>query len=301
MENSHNADLSMKEILSAKAKNIEEKIYTYLPTGDVPQATIYRAMEYSLRAGGKRLRPILMTETAEMCGGNADTVIPFAAAMEMIHTYSLIHDDLPCMDNDDLRRGKPTNHKVFGEGMAVLAGDALLNKAFEITSACTDIAPEKVLRAINMLAVSSGTEGMIGGQVIDIESEGKPITLDELRYLHSLKTGAIIRSACTIGALLGGGSEEDIAACDEYALNLGIAFQICDDILDVVGDEEKLGKPVGSDEASGKNTYVSLIGLDRSKELAAEFTEKAVNALAGFGERAQFLQQLAYTLVTRNF
>ncbi len=293
----------MKEELRQRIEKIERELEKYVPVRDNYQREIYRAMRYSLNAGGKRLRPVLMTECARMCGGDENAVMPFAAAMEMIHTYSLIHDDLPCMDNDDLRRGKPTNHKVFGEGMAVLAGDALLNKAFEVVSAYEypGIPAEKVLRAVNMLAVSSGTEGMIGGQVVDIEAENKKITLEELKYLHSLKTGAIIRSACTIGALIGGGSEEDIAACDEFALNLGIAFQICDDILDVTGDEAALGKPIGSDEKSGKNTYVTLLGIDESRNLMEEYTEKAKTALKRFGSEADFLKRLSDRLIIRNY
>lgn len=264
------------------------------------QQKIYEAMEYSLYAGGKRLRPVLMLETAKMCGGNTQAVLPFACAMEMIHTYSLIHDDLPAMDNDDLRRGKPTNHKKFGEAMAILAGDALLNKAFETALSAKSENPSLTLRAMAVLAGSSGTEGMIGGQVVDIESEGKQIGVSELRYLHQLKTGAIIRSSCTIGAVLSGASEEEIKAVDEFASSLGVAFQIRDDILDCIGTEEELGKPIGSDAEEGKNTYVSLLGLEKSKELVAEYSQKAVKALHIFGEKAEFLRWITEYLITRN-
>lgn len=264
------------------------------------QQKIYEAMEYSLYAGGKRLRPVLMLETAKMCGGNTQAVLPFACAMEMIHTYSLIHDDLPAMDNDDLRRGKPTNHKKFGEAMAILAGDALLNKAFETALSAKSENPSLTLRAMAILAGSSGTEGMIGGQVVDIESEGKQIGVSELRYLHQLKTGAIIRSSCTIGAVLSGASEEEIKAVDEFASSLGVAFQIRDDILDCIGTEEELGKPIGSDAEEGKNTYVSLLGLEKSKELVAEYSQKAVKALHIFGEKAEFLRWITEYLITRN-
>ena len=264
------------------------------------QQKIYEAMEYSLYAGGKRLRPVLMLETAKMCGGNTQAVLPFACAMEMIHTYSLIHDDLPAMDNDDLRRGKPTNHKNFGEAMAILAGDALLNKAFETALSAKSENPSLTLRAMAVLAGSSGTEGMIGGQVVDIESEGKQIGVSELRYLHQLKTGAIIRSSCTIGAVLSGASEEEIKAVDEFASSLGVAFQIRDDILDCIGTEEELGKPIGSDAEEGKNTYVSLLGLEKSKELVAEYSQKAVKALHIFGEKAEFLRWITEYLITRN-
>ena len=226
--------------------------------------------------------------------------MPFACAMEMIHTYSQIHDDLPAMDNDDLRRGKPTNHKKFGEAMAILAGDALLNKAYENALSAKSENPSLTLRAMAILAGSSGTEGMIGGQVVDIESEGKQIGVSELRYLHQLKTGAIIRSSCTIGAVLSGASEEEIKAVAEFASSLGVAFQIRDDILDCIGTEEELGKPIGSDAEEGKNTYVSLLGLEKSKELVAEYSQKAVKALHIFGEKAEFLRWITEYLITRN-
>ena len=290
----------MKNRLNGDIKIINDALVKYMEHENNLQSKIYEAMEYSLYAGGKRLRPVLMVETAKMCGGSAEAVLPFACAMEMIHTYSLIHDDLPAMDNDDLRRGMPTSHKKFGEAMAILAGDSLLNKAFEITSSVKDIEPSLVLRAISMLSNSSGTEGMIGGQVVDIESEGKEIELSELKYLHLLKTGAIIRSSCTIGAVLSGASEEEIKAVDDFASSLGVAFQIRDDILDCTGTVEELGKPIGSDEAEDKNTYVKLLGLERSKELVAEYSQKAISALDVFGDRAEFLKWLADYLINRN-
>lgn len=282
-------------------EKIDRALEAYFPLEDKPQSKIYEAMRYSLFAGGKRLRPVLMLECAKMCGGKEEEVMPFACALEMIHTYSLIHDDLPAMDDDDLRRGKPTCHIKFGEGIAVLAGDALLNKAFEIvTSYCQEgISAQTVLRAASVLAVSSGTEGMIGGQVIDLESEGKDIDLSQLQYLHTLKTGAIIRSACKIGVLLAGGDEVCLEAVDCFAMYLGLAFQIQDDILDVEGTTEALGKPVGSDRQSGKNTYVRLAGIETSKELVKEYSQKAVNALEQFGSRAAFLKELTNTLIYR--
>lgn len=289
----------MKNKLERDTKIVNEALIKYMAHEDNPQSKIYEAMEYSLYAGGKRLRPVLMLETAKMCRGDTKTVLPFACAMEMIHTYSLIHDDLPAMDNDDLRRGMPTSHKKFGEAVAILAGDALLNKAFEIVSSVRDTKPERVLRAISMLANSSGTEGMIGGQVVDIESEGKEIELAELKYLHLLKTGAIIRSACTIGAVLAGADEAEIKAVDEFAANLGVAFQIRDDILDCTGTQEELGKPIGSDEAGDKNTYVKLLGLTKSEELVKEYSQKAISALEIFGERAEFLKWLSSYLIER--
>lgn len=289
----------MKDVLEEQAAFIDGYLDKYLAKKDNPQSVIYEAMRYSVFAGGKRLRPILMMNACKICGGDVNEVIPFACAMEMIHTYSLIHDDLPAMDNDDLRRGMPTSHIKFGEATAVLAGDALLNKAFEVVSEYSGDDTRRVMKAINMLAVSSGAEGMIGGQIVDMESEGREITLDMLRYLHLNKTGAIIRSACAIGALIGGGSDEQIKAVDEFAKNLGIAFQIQDDILDVTGDESELGKPVGSDAEEKKNTYVGLLGLDKSKELAEEYSDKAKEALALFGDKAEFLIELTDYLTTR--
>ncbi len=289
----------MKNRLNGDIAEINAALEKYMSHGENPQKKIYEAMEYSLFAGGKRLRPVLMLETAKMVGGETETVMPFACAMEMIHTYSLIHDDLPAMDNDDLRRGMPTSHKKFGEAMAILAGDALLNKAFEIVSSVETAEPARTLRAVSMLAASSGTEGMIGGQVVDMESEGREIELPELEYLHLLKTGAIIRSSCTIGVLLAGGTEQEVTAADEFAKNLGVAFQIRDDILDCTGAEEELGKPIGSDKTSGKSTYVSMLGLERSEDLVKEYSEKAAAALGIFGERAEFLKWLTGYLVNR--
>ncbi|MCH5210836.1 MAG: polyprenyl synthetase family protein [Oscillospiraceae bacterium] len=289
----------MKEIIKERAAQIDKALNEYLPSRDNPQSVIYDAMRYSLFAGGKRLRPLLMLETAKMCGGDENEIIPFACSMEMIHTYSLIHDDLPAMDNDDLRRGKPTSHIKFGEAIAILAGDALLNKAFEIVSEYNGANPQRTIKAISVLANSSGTEGMIGGQIVDIESEGHTISSDKLEYLHSLKTGAIIRSSCVIGALLSDATDEKINAVDEFAKNLGIAFQIQDDILDVTGTEDELGKPIGSDAEENKNTYVSLFGLEKSKELSALYSGKAKDALSVFGDKAEFLSQLTDYLINR--
>lgn len=289
----------MKERLKEQIDFIDKYLDKYLAEKENPQNIIYKAMRYSVFAGGKRLRPILMLNVCKMCGGDVNEVIPFACALEMIHTYSLIHDDLPAMDNDDLRRGMPTSHIKFGEATAILAGDALLNRAFEVVSEYDGDNVKRAMKAINMLAASSGTEGMIGGQIVDMESEGKEITLDELRYLHLNKTGAIIRSACTIGALMGGGSEDEIEAVDEFAKNLGVAFQIQDDILDVTGSEEELGKPIGSDAEENKNTYVRLVGLEKSRELSEEYSENAKKALDIFGERAQFLKELTDYLINR--
>ena len=290
---------NFKEILGERIKLIDNSLHEYVYKKENAQKIVYEAMEYSLFAGGKRLRPVLMTEFCRICGGDMEEVMPFACAMEMIHTYSLIHDDLPAMDNDDLRRGMPTSHIKFGEANAILAGDALLNRAFETASSYSGKNIGRALKAINMLSLSSGSEGMIGGQIIDLQSEGKQITIDELRNLHILKTGAIIRSACTIGALMGGADDEHIRAADEFAVNLGTAFQIRDDILDVIGNEEELGKPIGSDEEQNKNTYVSILGIEKSEKLVEEYSEKAEKALEIFGDKADFLKQLTDYLINR--
>ncbi len=292
--------MNMKEQLQQDVNIIEDALGKYVPEKDNLQSSIYKAMRYSLLAGGKRLRPVLMIETGKMCGGEVGEILPFACAMEMIHTYSLIHDDLPAMDNDELRRGMPTNHIKFGEAEAILAGDALLNRAFEVVAQNPGKDPARTLKAISILAESSGTEGMIGGQVIDLESEGKRIDADVLKKLHSLKTGAIIRSSCVVGAVLSGAAEEEVRAADEFALNLGIAFQIQDDILDVTGDEASLGKPVGSDADNEKSTYVTLFGMKRAGELSREYTKKAISALEIFGDRAGFLKELTLSLLDRN-
>lgn len=288
--------MDIKEELKKRISVIDGSLDKFLPEEDNAQEIIYKAMRYSLFAGGKRLRPILMWATAEIFGGTWESVERFACALEMIHTYSLIHDDLPAMDNDDLRRGLPTNHIKFGEAEAILAGDALLNKAFEIMSECRNTDPAKALRAISVISSASGTEGMIGGQVLDLESENKCISLDELRQIHKLKTGALIRAACKTGAILAGATEDDIKAIDEFALYLGIAFQIQDDILDVIGTEEELGKPIGSDETEGKNTYVSICGIEKASELMNEYTQRAEKALDVFGDKAQLLRMLNKTL-----
>lgn len=289
----------MKTELSDRIKIIDNSLDKYLPVKTNPQSVVYEAMRYSVFAGGKRLRPILMWETAKMCGGSWEDAEPFACAIEMIHTYSLIHDDLPAMDNDDLRRGMPTSHIKFGEATAILAGDALLNKAFEITASAEYANPKTALRAMAYLANSSGTEGMIGGQIVDLASEGKKIKPEELKYIHRLKTGALINSACVIGAILASANEDEINAIDEFSLNLGIAFQIQDDILDVTGNEDELGKPIGSDADSEKSTYVSIYGLEESEKLVKSFSDKAKSALKPFGNKADFLIQLTDYLVNR--
>jgi len=276
----------------------ESALQEYMQVIDNPQKKIYEAEEYSLMAGGKRLRPVIMMMTAKMCGLSPEKVLPFATAIEMIHTYSLIHDDLPAMDNDDLRRGKPTNHKVFGEAIAILAGDALLTKAFEIAAStnCEGISPEQVIRAISVLSKAAGDNGMIGGQVVDIESRNEDEAL--LKYLHSLKTGALIKASGMIGAILAGAKDEEIHAVESFCGNLGIAFQIQDDILDVVGDEAELGKPIGSDAENEKSTYVTLFGVEKAEEMAEEYTNKAIESLSVFEDSSE-LCNLAKKLMGR--
>lgn len=265
--------------------------------------TIYDAVKYSALAGGKRLRPALLLEFCRVCGGDIQKALPFAAALEMIHTYSLIHDDLPCMDNDDLRRGKPTNHKIFGEGMAVLAGDALLNRAFETVlnpRNTQGLEADVVLRAANQLSRAAGMDGMIGGQVIDLESEGKTISLERLMLLQQLKTGCLIRVAAVIGCLLAGKSDgRTMQAAEVYGDRLGLAFQIQDDLLDIEGDSTVLGKSTGKDAQSEKSTFPALLGMERCRTAVEQLTDEAVGAVEIFQDH-EFLTQLARSLALRN-
>lgn len=262
-----------------------------------PQSKLYDAMRYSLLAGGKRLRPILVFEFCRMCGGDWKNAAPFAAAIEMIHTYSLIHDDLPCMDNDDFRRGRPTNHKVFGEAMAVLAGDALLTDAFAVASEIQLPKQEQLSLAIGVLSNCAGSFGMVGGQVLDILSEERLCTEQEVLDIQSRKTGALINAACVLGTIAGGGSEDQIAAAGGFAGLLGLAFQIRDDMLDVIGNAADLGKATGVD--GNKNTFVRLHGLDKCEELIRVYTDKAVELLSEFIDR-EYMVCLAHMLTARN-
>ena len=290
--------MEFRELLKEKVEIIDGELNKYMLHEKNAQSDIYEAMSYSLMAGGKRLRPVIMLLTTEMCGGKVEEVLPFACALEMIHSYSLIHDDLPSMDNDDLRRGKPTNHIVYGEAMAILAGDALLNCAME-TALSADVEADKMVKALKVLFKSSGTEGMIGGQVIDIKNS--ELSEDGLRNLHLLKTGAIIRSAGVVGGIVSGASEKEIDAIDNFCMNLGIAFQIQDDVLDVKGNEKDLGKPVGSDADNNKTTYVTLYGIEKSQEMVIEYTKKAKQSISEcFGEKAGNLIALADYLINRN-
>ena len=258
------------------------------------------SMEYSLMAGGKRLRPILMMAAADAVGARGTDFVQAACGIEMIHTYSLIHDDLPAMDNDDYRRGKLTNHKVFGEALAILAGDALLTQAFEVILRQQGVPAQVLLEVLREMSIAAGPNGMVGGQVIDMLSEGKRISMEELRKMHMGKTGALFRAAIRSGAILGGASEAQLAALTTYADCFGLAFQITDDILDVVGDEAVIGKPVGSDERNEKSTYVTLTSLEEAKKLAANTVQQALEALEIFGDEAKFLRDLVKMLLERN-
>ena len=282
-------------------KIINSKLESFLTQNNVPQKRIYEAVRYSLMAGGKRIRPILVLAVSEMFGGTAQSVLPFACAIELIHTYSLIHDDLPAMDNDDYRRGKLTNHKVFGEGAAVLAGDALLNMAFEImVETLTDsVSIERNIKAIQEVAAASGIEGMIGGQIIDIDSKGKQLNEEDLRCMHSLKTGRLITASAVAGAIMSGGNDYDLERIRCYAQNLGLAFQIKDDILSEIGEQSKLGKKIGNDRENNKSTYVTVLGLQEAQRLLKETTLNAVESLKGYNEKAVFLMDLAEYLLKR--
>ena len=265
-------------------------------TQELPQRRLFEAMRYSLLAGGKRIRPVLLLEFCRVCGGAWESSVPFAAAVEMVHTYSLIHDDLPCMDNDDYRRGKLTNHKVFGESTAVLAGDALLTAAFE-TAANAEAEPRVTVNVIRTLSRCAGELGMVGGQILDLAAEQGTPDAVQVHTLQDLKTGALIRAACCGGVAAAGGSPEQYEAAAQYATAVGLAFQIRDDMLDVLGDEKTLGKAVHADEAKG--TFVRLYGLERCAQMIAEENEKACAALAAFEDTA-FLRELAGKLAVRN-
>ncbi|MDK8277962.1 polyprenyl synthetase family protein [Peptostreptococcus anaerobius] len=287
--------MDFKKELKERSIYIEDKIESYLPKEEGYQKTIFEAMNYSLRAGGKRLRPILLMEAYKLCQGQGEDFVPYSVAMEMIHTYSLIHDDLPALDNDDLRRGKPTNHIVFGEAMAILAGDALLNTAYEtmLNAAFKHPRPELSLRAAYEISRGAGIYGMIGGQVVDVESEDKKINKDKLDYIHMNKTAAMIVGSVRAGAILAGVDEDRLESLTKYAENIGLAFQIVDDILDIEGDEKLLGKRVGSDLDNDKSTYPSLLGISESKKIVENLIEEAKISLEVFDSDAEFMNALA--------
>jgi geranylgeranyl diphosphate synthase type II len=295
--------MDLKQYLKERCTLVDEALDGFLPAADEMPASLHNSMRYSVFAGGKRVRPILLLAACEAVGGDISRAMPAACAMEMIHTYSLIHDDLPAMDDDDFRRGNPTNHKVFGEAVAILAGDALLTEAFVLMSRLewgTRVAPERVLAVIHEIARAAGSYGMVGGQVVDMESEGeKEIDLATLQYIHTHKTGALIRASVKAGALLGGADDAGVAAVTRYGEAVGLAFQIADDILDVEGTTEELGKDAGSDEARGKATYPALVGLADAKRRAAELVEIALEALVPFGDEAEPLREIARYIVYR--
>ena len=287
--------------LEAKVTSINERIYAFLPKEEGYQKTIFEAMRYSILAGGKRLRPMLMEETYKLFGGTGKIIEPFMAAIEMIHTYSLVHDDLPAMDNDEYRRGKKTTHKVYGEAMAILAGDALLNYAFETATLAFDIEPENknTGRALRILAQKAGVYGMVGGQVVDVELTGKPISEEQLDFIYRYKTSALLEASLMAGAALAGAAEEEIAQIECVGRLVGLAFQIQDDILDLTSTAEELGKPIGSDLRNEKTTYVSLHGMREAEEAVEGYSKEAVEILENLSEENQFLDQLIVSLIHR--
>lgn len=291
----------MNREIGKRAEEIEKIIKEYLPKEEGYQKTIMEAMNYSILAGGKRLRPMLMLETYRLFGGNSKTIYPFMAAIEMIHTYSLVHDDLPAMDNDEYRRGRKTTHIVYGEAMGILAGDALLNYAFETAAGAFQLEPENpaVGQAMLVLARKAGIYGMIGGQVVDVESEGTVIDKEKLDFIHLHKTSALLESAMVIGAILAGGNKEEQSLVEKAAGKIGLAFQIQDDILDITSTTEELGKPVGSDEKNGKNTYVAFEGLEKSKEDVKKLSESAMEDLQKLPYENPFLIELIKELIER--
>lgn len=294
--------MDIENYLANQSKLVDQVLDQYLPKEEEYPPVIHQSMRYSVFAGGKRLRPILALAACEAVGGSQEKVLPAACALEMIHTHSLIHDDLPAMDNDDYRRGKLTNHKVFGEGIAVLAGCGLLIFSFELLAKnIAGFPAPTLLQVIAEIAQATGVKGMIGGQVVDLESEGKKISLDTLKYIHTHKTGALLRCSVRIGAMLGQASPEQLDKLTVYAEKIGLAFQIIDDILDLVGDEKKLGKKVGSDLVNEKATYPAFYGLEESKKTADRLVKEAKEEIASFGEKGQALTLLADYLVKREF
>ncbi len=293
--------------IKEKAREIDAVIEKFLPKEEGAASTVMSAMNYSIHVGGKRLRPMMMQETYRLFGASDPSLIePFMAAIEMIHTYSLCHDDLPAMDNDMMRRGKKSTHAEYGEAMGILAGDALLNYAFEtvlesVSNVATDMLP-RVFKALRILANKAGIYGMIAGQVVDIESEDKrseEITMDTIKFIHENKTAAMIESSLMIGAVLAGAGEEEISAIESMGSDVGLAFQIRDDILDITGSDETLGKPTGSDEKNGKATYVTLVGLERAKEDVTALSERALSVLDGLPGDSSFLAGLIRYLIDR--
>lgn len=295
--------MDLKVYLKEQCTRVDKALDRFLPKETELPHSVHKAMRYSVFAGGKRVRPILMLAACQAVGGDTDLAVPAACAMEMIHTYSLIHDDLPSMDDDDFRRGNPTNHKVFGEAIAILAGDALLTEAFKLTSDprfTKESNPAGLLAVIHEIATCAGSYGMVGGQVVDMESEGKPdIDLATVQYIHTHKTGALIKASVVAGALLGGADGQKLAAITRYGEAAGLAFQIADDILDIEGTTEEIGKDAGSDQARGKATYPAVIGLAAAKDEASAMMDEAMRALEVFGSEADPLREIARYIVQR--
>ncbi len=293
--------MNLSDYLSDRRSMVDAALERYLPPVSSTPERLHEAIRYSVLAPGKRLRPILVLAGAEAVGGEPESVLQTACALECIHVFSLIHDDLPCMDNDDYRRGRLTNHKVYGEAMAMLAGDALLTLAFELVADNIEhVSPDRIVAALKLISNATGTWGMVGGQVVDIESEGRQIGLDTLEYIHSHKTGALLTASSLAGALLCGADERQQERLTSYGKSIGLAFQIADDILDIVGDQEKIGKPVGSDEGNDKATYPKLFGLEESRRMAREEVGKAVDSLDEFGAPAEPLRVIARYIVERD-
>ena len=294
--------MELKAYLSERRAMVEDFLKGVFPEPEGLSAEIISAMSYSLFAGGKRLRPILCMAGAESVGGEAQEVLPVAGAIELIHTYSLIHDDLPVMDDDDMRRGKPTSHKVFGEAVALLAGDGLLTKAFHLMAGADPehrLRPGALLTVIGLIAEAAGYEGMVGGQVVDIQSEGKAVDSSTVQFIHTRKTAALIAASVVSGAILVGGEESQLKALTSYGQNIGLAFQVSDDILDIEGDSQALGKNVGSDERQAKTTYPAVLGLNRSKEIQRDLVEQAIDFLDPFDHRSDPLREIARYIIAR--
>jgi len=290
---------SIAGYLEAERERVDRELDRILPRERDEPASLHRAMRYSVLAGGKRLRPILCLATGHLFGADEQPLLRIAAALELIHTYSLIHDDLPALDNDDLRRGKPTSHKVFGEALAILAGDGLLTLAFEVMTGPGLIAAESQIRLVHDLAEAIGIRGMVGGQVVDLETTSESPGVSRLQFIHKAKTGAFIRASARAGALAAGASESDLDRISRYGEKIGLAFQIADDLLDVLGSRESMGKAVGKDGVRHKSTYPALYGLEESKRIARHLTDEACESLARYGERAQSLREIAHFLVAR--
>lgn len=288
-----------KHYCQERCKLIDQQLAELVPSSNVRPAIIFEAMQYSLFAGGKRLRPILLMAAADAVGGNGLDYLRIACGLEMIHTYSLIHDDLPAMDNDDYRRGKLTNHKVYGEGIAILAGDGLLTHAFDTMLLQTNIEPGRLIQVIREISVAAGPCGMVGGQAVDLESEGKVLEKETVQFMHQAKTGALFKAAIRAGALLADASDDKLAALTKYADCFGLAFQITDDILDVVGSQDKIGKPVGSDIRNQKATYVTLYSLEEAQKMARQVVDEALETLQSFGPEADMLRKFVTYLLAR--